>query len=531
MNRRRLVSLCLMRCMIFAALYPAAAGAQEEGRFAFGVEYSVFGLGKTYAATGALWTKPAGAGFHWGGIEPKPPVDGKYTYDWVGPDRLIGEYQAAGFRHFHIYTQVRNPWAGTQELVGNASRAPKPEFLPGYADYLRALVERYDGDGKDDMPGLRFPIRYWEIEEEWGTFWKDSAAEYVDLLRLARKTVREADPNAKVILQGFLMMGIFDGNPSAEELERRMSDPVWGPKIREGRRNIDELLSHPELFDAVEFHSLGDWTEIAGTAAFLRGEMKRYGYQKPIWAGDVNFSLTPMIWWGKPFYPYVADQKTDIVKWLQALRDKSNPNHDAAVRWFRAEQAGFTAKKIVSCLGEGLAGINMGNLEDWPQFAVVLGITGTSAFCGLVDIERYVPSDLKPGIGWATRMPGQPRPAYWTMKLLIEKLGPYTVTEKLSLGPGVYAYRSSRPLPAAHQPASTVVLWYDDGEGQLPGDSEPQTKVVLPTAAARAQRTPIITAIGQKESQAMPVAVANRRIELTVGETPVLVEEYGPAVR
>ena len=28
------------------------------------------------------------------------------------------------------------------------------------------VVERYDGDGLDDMPGFEYPIRHWEIGNE-----------------------------------------------------------------------------------------------------------------------------------------------------------------------------------------------------------------------------------------------------------------------------------------------------------------------------------------------------------------------------
>jgi hypothetical protein len=484
------------------------------------------GLAKTYAATGALWAKPAPDGFHWGGIEPKPPEDGTHTYDWSGPDRLIREYQQAGFRHFHVYTQVRNRWAGTQELVGNASLPPKPEFLKGYAQYLRSMVERYDGDGKDDMPGLVYPVRYWEIEAEWGTFWKGTADQYLDLLRVAHQAVKQADPQAKVILQGFLMMGIFDGDPDQQALDRLMSHPVHGPKIRQGRKDIARLLSRPELFDAVEFHSLGDWTEIAGAARFLRGEMEKNGYQKPIWVGDVNYSLNPMIFWGQPFYPYTPEQKDEILKWLRAMGTASDPRHEEAVRWFRAEQASFTAKKIVCAAGEGLAGINMGNLEDWPQFGLVRGVTGTAAFCGLIDVKGFDPADRKLPLGLRARIPGQPRPAYWTMKLLIDKLGSYTAAQRLNLGKGVYAYRFLRPAAGWRGPKATTVLWHDDRRGPLPGQPAAEATVALATQARRAALVRIITAPGEERPKSQPLPVQNGRIKVTIGQTPVIVEEY-----
>ena len=61
---------------------------------------------------------------------------------------------------------VENPreFAGLQSGLFVRMYAPcDPE---SYALWLGAVVERYDGDGIDDMPGLQYPIRHWEIGNE-----------------------------------------------------------------------------------------------------------------------------------------------------------------------------------------------------------------------------------------------------------------------------------------------------------------------------------------------------------------------------
>ena len=514
-------------------LATGVSGAESEAfvrsePFGFGIEYMVPGLAGLYAATGATWAKAAPAGFDWGSIEPKAPIKGKHTYNWILPDTIIREYQQAGFRHFHIYTQARSPWASSEPLppLGHPAFMPKPEYLDDYAEYLRNLVERYDGDGVDDMPGLRFPIRYWEIEAEWGTFWQSSVADYLQLLRLANRTIKAADPQAKIILQGFLLMGIFDGDPNLENLEAKKADPVHGAKVRQGLADLEVVLKHGDLFDIVEFHSLGDWSEIIGTTRFLRAAMRRNGYEKPIWAGDINFTVSPMLWWGRPYYPYAAEQKPEIEKWIRAMKNDSDPHHAEALRWFRAEQASFVAKKLVCCFGEGLAGANMGNLEDWPFLSVLPNISGTGGFCGLTDILRIgPPADGLPKIA-GPRIPGMPRPAYWTLKLLIEKLSPYLASTRLDLGKGVYAYRCHMPSRPSYQPGSVVVLWVDDGKGRLPGDSRPQQRVSLATAAAGVRLQRIVTELGQEvPPPPVPVPVRDGCVSLTLDDVPVLLEE------
>jgi hypothetical protein len=322
---------------------------------------------------------------------------------------------------------------------------------------------------------------------------------------------------------------LFDGEPDQQEFERRLTkplppirDPKLGPKVV---GDIRKLLSHPELFDAVEFHALGDWTDIIGWNKFIRAEMKKNGYQKPIWAGDVNYSISPMLLWGRPYYPYVKSQKGDILQFLKDLKAEG-PKRDKAIRWLRAHQASFTAKKILCAFGEGLAGINQGNLED----TLVRGtlhhrVTGSMEHVGLIDVKGHAPTQREPELWWAKRIPGKPRPAYWTMKLLIEKLTPYTATTRLSLGKGIYAWRCDKPIPKSHKPASIVFLWYEDGKGQLPGDPEPTAQVSLPTKAASARLVRIITEPDERTAKTKPIAVSAGKIVLSLGETPLLIEE------
>ena len=48
--------------------------------------------------------------------------------------------------------------------------------MDDYKTFLLKLVDRYDGDGSNDMPGLTKPIIYWDImnEPEFKMFFKGS---------------------------------------------------------------------------------------------------------------------------------------------------------------------------------------------------------------------------------------------------------------------------------------------------------------------------------------------------------------------
>ncbi len=495
-----------------------------SSRFHLGVEYMMPGLAEIYAKMGVTWAKGRVVDYRWYDVEPRPPVNGKHNYSWERIDRIIMEYQKAGFKNFHIYTEARNKWASSKSrfMQGPLSVLPKPEYLKYYGDYIRNLVERYDGDGKDDMPGLLYPVRYWEIEGEWWTFWSGTVDEYIQLLRIAHKAVKEADPQAKVILVGFLMMGWFDGDFSEKELEQRFFTllPRQQKFIRKVGGEIRELLKYPELFDIVEFHSLSDWTEIIGTTDFLRREMQKNGYEKPIWAGDVNYSINPMMFHGGASYPYVKKQKRAILKTFDAMKRKGNPQHAQTKKWFRAEQAKFTAKKIVCGMGEGLRGMNIGHIEVSFTFRPITRFTGTFAFTALVDPKGF----RSGGKNWAIRIPGEPRPVYWTIKMLLNKLGPYSRVARLKLRRGIYAYHFSHPIPASGNSSDLTILWYEDGKGQLPGDPEPKIQFSLPVQGAKATFIPVITEIGQKRPDGpKPLPVRNGQVSLELTESPILI--------
>jgi len=509
-------------CVILAlgasmAAVPKEPAPRTGAGFALGIEYMVPGLARAYAPMGVTWAKAQPEGFSWGEIEPEPPVGGKHHYRWDWLDRLIGEYQSAGFRNLQIYIQCRNPWATAKPLppTGHASQPLQRKYLGDYAAFLRAMVERYDGDGRDDMPGLRYPVRYWEIEAEWGTFWPGSAQEYLDLLRVAHTAVREADPKAKIVLQGFLFWSFFEGNPDASSIQRRIA--AGGSRARQVLADLRQILAHPDLFDVVEFHSLSDYTEVPATARFLRAEMARYGYQKPIWVGDANASINPMVWWGRANYPYVASQIPKILDWIGALKDARNPRHGEAVAWFRREQAAFTTKKVVCAWGEGLAGINVGNLEDWEQLGIIARITGAAPYCGMID--RSFPRRVTDA-----RVPGKPRPVFYCLAFLQRILGGATRGEPLTLGPRIVAYRFHLPAPRPH---TVVVVWYEDGVGRLPGDPVPSQIVRIPSRTHHVEMLRLPIGPGSVTENKKALRAVTGGFEVSVTPEPVFLLEDG----
>ena len=80
----------------------------------------------------------------------------------------------------------------------------KPCSMENYKIFLSALVDRYDGDGKNDMPGLTKPIVYWEVmnEPEFKMFFKGTEDEFVEIFNFSSKLIKSKQKDAVIIMAG-----------------------------------------------------------------------------------------------------------------------------------------------------------------------------------------------------------------------------------------------------------------------------------------------------------------------------------------
>lgn len=148
-----------------------------------------------------------------------------------------------------------------------------PKDKAAYSAYVRQIVERYDGDGKDDMPDLKYPIKYWQLENEpdlhnrvrerRGNPDFCSPWEYFEVLKLTYKAVKEADKEAKVILN-VVGIGQDMGNTSATYL------------IELGELGVENY------YDIFSYHVYADSYDTAVLKSHLR-KFKRFIGEKPVW--------------------------------------------------------------------------------------------------------------------------------------------------------------------------------------------------------------------------------------------------------
>ena len=236
-------------------------------------------LGDSAPGIAGAWIRPHPGRFIWGLVEAR-----EGQYDWTFTDNGV-----LGWQRDRLAVLVTIwPFASWDQ---NACHAGQPGALNAfrefgrwlyspcdpvaYAAWLGAIVERYDGDGVDDMPGLKYPVRHWEVLSEPEmqgpelTFFQEDSAAYLDLLVLSYTTIKAADPNAVILTGGQAGM------------QPQFVD-YWQP-VLEGAGSY---------FDVGNVHSIGSDEEFfaPGYRAFLDS----LGYdEKPFWVTEALVGVPP----------------------------------------------------------------------------------------------------------------------------------------------------------------------------------------------------------------------------------------------
>jgi Glycosyl hydrolase catalytic core len=170
------------------------------------------------AAGSILWFRDV-QNVPWGLLEVSPG-----TYRWEVLDAVVKSVQTAGGR----YVGTVMPYAGWELRASGYAPTTDEQCLrlltedfyylaadqrmdrykdeAAYQQFLAAAVERYDGDGVSDMPGLTTPIIYWQIHNEpegnhCGLF-RGNETQFARHMQISRETIAAACPACKVLNGG-----------------------------------------------------------------------------------------------------------------------------------------------------------------------------------------------------------------------------------------------------------------------------------------------------------------------------------------
>ncbi|WP_415897290.1 cellulase family glycosylhydrolase [Neptuniibacter sp. QD72_48] len=126
-------------------------------------------------------------------------------FNWDGLDSRIITLQKLGLEPFLTF-ESNAKWATTKasQVVGNAL----PKKNAQWTRFIEAVVDRYNHDGKNDAPGLKQPVIYYQVANEWisnknrSGGWASSTQNLVNYINSAYETVKKTDPNAVFVLGG-----------------------------------------------------------------------------------------------------------------------------------------------------------------------------------------------------------------------------------------------------------------------------------------------------------------------------------------
>ena len=455
----------------------------------------------------------------WQIIEKRKPRNGKHTYDWSGLDDGVRKWQYFGV-HILMTLFSHSPWAtatpsGDENvylkgpmkamLKGKTDYLPKPEHMQDFRDYIYNLVERYDGDGVDDMPGLRFPVLYYQIGNEYNNefFWGGSVAEYKIFLKEAARAARRANPKVKIVLSG-INFGEHSGfyqlqmEPRAAaflaDRHKKIKPPMKALAARMNAWSL-EAVSFCDDYDVLDVR----W---AFYGVVKEGQMlldKLGCKNKEIWSAEI-YSYVPL----EPdvlvttgfLHPYPTPSKSKLYK--AVLKNPLHPQFKKLNAWYRGLQSAQVVRYCMAALDAGTRKLMMGWALDGQSPLAPF----PSAYDGLRSVSRKKI--------W---------PAGYTYGQLARKLDGLQKVNRLSTPPNTYVYQCT-----VRDGRKVIVAFFDDFIAQNHDEPLGSARVTLPFGAKAAQVTHVITDIGQTSARVEQVPVQGGKLTLELTEYPVFIE-------
>ena len=451
-------------------------------------------------------SKPLPEAFSWGNMQSGPEDD----LDFSRLDDYVVAFQTAGFGETVLALKPHSTWASVDHsLLRSRNVAPKPEYRDDYEAWVTAIVERYDADGVDDMPGLLRPIRYYEVGSEFSSYEPEPVDDYLTMLEIAYAAAHAAYPEVRVTHAAFLLADFLLGDPALESLD---DDDVaigrYGPHTFSEMRAI---LDHPELFDLLNVHVLAHSGEIEQLVRWLDWEMELRGYRKSIIISDT--SINPFVAFGPAidcerapalmgimFYPATEQDRCRIASYFNRVLGGDRET----VEWLRAYAAADMVKKVVIAAEQRIELIDTAFTGDLPILNTRLGqaAAGNAAWGGMIDIA----SDTA-------------YPSFYAMQQLIRHIDGYTAVERLDVG----GPEGTRVYEFVVGGEALWVAWYDPSFLVLHPDPGVEVSVVVPTGSGTVTVERMISAMRQSEPGSAVVEAGAEGAEVVLDQTPVFI--------
>ncbi len=267
----------------------------------------------------------------WDGLEKKNLEDNwdeaNWSYDWTqntscakveyksGYDTLVEKFQDTDSPKLLVIFELNNKNFANLTDIG-------PQQYDIFYDYVKHVVERYDGDGIDDMPGLRNRVLYYEIgnEPEYTIYTEGvylTPENYVKYRLIpAYMAIKDACNDCIVMNAGLGMQGNGSGghqdNFTTEYLEE-MYDNITKYNIATyGVASMNNFY-----MDKVAIHYYHKERDFSDNIDNVTKAIEKFEEKsKPIWITEFGAKVGGD---GKPIFIRDEDQAGIIIRWLNLM--------------------------------------------------------------------------------------------------------------------------------------------------------------------------------------------------------------------
>ncbi len=305
----------------------------------------------------------------WEELEPRMMPGTLGRYEWGRLDAAVRLLQLGGFEPL-VVLSCRSSWAcqptdttawakrcsselsrgeATAALVetNGSGRPPRKEHWKRWEVFVQHLMERYDGDGKHDMPGLRRPIIGVQIQESPGELddWIGSVSDYLRLLHHTDLGAHAASASALVVTGAVDVMQTGQApHPAPKQWKRRIRDVLpTAPQsaVMAAERAfelLDRLLEMPRVYDVICQRASGNLHNDFANIRFLRRTLDgKREYDRRVWLVNAGRNLERATIRGKP--KPSEDELRIRRRWVPPATNPGHSEHARAKAWLRLGQA------------------------------------------------------------------------------------------------------------------------------------------------------------------------------------------------
>lgn len=395
------------------------------------------------------------------------------NYDFSRYDKYYGEVPSG----INIFANITSRMKQESEYTLANSFLPTDEQK--YLDFVKAVVERYDGDGKSDMPGLKNPILYWQVGNEPNN--RGGIKDFAKLQKITYQAIKEACPQCKVLVGGAAQpIDVAHGNGFVSDKDDYFYE------FSRGYEPILKELSG-EGFDIFDFHWYGnaqdDYALMKPVYEELKKILAKYKFSDvPVWITEMG------AYSGEP------SDKSPIGKKLFPPQTE-------------AQQAGDYLKRFIFSLSLGIEKI-------FPAFGLIEGFKGND---GYFDHTGFIYN----GKGSNDLGYGVKKLSYYTYKKMVEVLegSDWNNIQTIQESDGVYIYKFIK------QGKPIWVAWNDNSTEKqitISGVASSQVKITeaVPKYESGKEATDYNAAFNTETK-----TVETDKITITLKNKPVFVEE------